>query len=105
MSMLENAKTRQIANPGFGFALKAKPGFRVWVSGLQNLVNLSQQMSQSCGPPMLCNLMVTISLYVDISLKGQSSVQLKCHFSFAISFVGLKCPFFPYFETHFRGKA
>ena len=31
---VEIAKTRQIVNPGFGFESKAKPGFRVWVSGL-----------------------------------------------------------------------
>ena len=33
-TQLEIAKTRQISNPGFGFESKAKPGFRVWVSGL-----------------------------------------------------------------------
>ena len=32
---LEIAKTRQIVNPGFGFESRAKPGFRVWVSGLE----------------------------------------------------------------------
>ena len=33
--ILEIAKTHQIVNPGFGFESRAKPGFRVWVSGLE----------------------------------------------------------------------
>ena len=68
---LENAKTRQITNPGFGFDFKAKPGFRVWVwvwvykIGLICLRTCPKVLLSQSSVPKL----VTISLYVDISLK------------------------------------